>query len=129
MSKERLGLLVMFGLLLVSALPVLSTQDSAQAAGTLPVATLRLAQCSLFGGCFEAGDILTEIEGVRDVTVYPIMSEFEVEYDPSRTTPEQIAESFNRDNIGSRVEVINSPSQSKSHWYSWCSYRSRKDTL
>ncbi len=129
MSKERLGLLVLSGLLLVSALPALSTQDSAKATETLPIATLRLAQCSLFGGCFEAGDILTEIEGVRDVTVYPIMSEFEVEYDSNRTTPEQIAESFNRDNSGSRVEVINSTSESRSHWYSWCSYRSRKDTL
>ena len=129
MSKERLGVLVLFGLLLVSAWPALSTQESAKATETLPVATLRLVQCSLFGGCFEAGDILSEIGGVRDVTVYPIMSEFDVGYDPSRTTPEQIADRFNRDNIGSRVEVINSTSESKSHWYRWCSYRSRQDTL
>ena len=129
MSKERLGLLVLSGLLLVSALPVLSTQERAKATETLPVATLRLVQCSLSGGCFEAGDNLSEIGGVRDVTVYPIMSEFDVGYDPNQTTPEQIAESFNRDNIGSRVEVINSTSESKSLWYRWCSYRTRQDTL
>ncbi len=115
--------------MLVSARPVLSTQESAKATETLPVATLRLVQCSLFGGCFEAGDILSEIRGVRDVSVYPIMSEFDVAYDPSRTTPEQIAESFNKDNIGSRMEVINSTSEYKSRWYRWCSYRSRKDTI
>ena len=129
MSKERLGVLVLSGLLLVSALPVQSTQDSEKATETLPVATLRLVQCSLFGNCFEAGDILGETEGVRDVTVYPIMSEFDVAYDPNRTTPGQIAESFNRDNNGSRVEVINSTSKPKSHWYRWCSYRNRQDTL
>lgn len=129
MSKERLGLLVLSGLLLVSALPVQSTQDSKKATETLPVATLRLVQCSLSGDCFRAGDILSEIGGVRDVTVYPIMSEFDIAYDPDQTTPEQIAESFNRDNIGSRVEVINSTSESKSLWYRWCSYRSRQNTL
>jgi hypothetical protein len=126
MSKARLILLALLSLSLVSAMPALSTQELAIASEASKVAALRLVQCSLSGGCVQAGHILGDIEGVEEVVVYPTVSEFDVEYDPSRTTPDQIAESFNRDNPGSRVEIIDSSSASKSNRHQWCSYRSKK---
>ena len=38
---------------------------------------------------------------------------------PVLSTPEQIAEGFNRGNIRFRVEVIDSTSESEAHWYWW----------